>query len=529
MKKVSTKSRKRRLRRAVQAQMQAVVSPPSVKQIDRLEKKLDKLEITKLERVPRPVSNFQVSNPYVPQDPVCMMLVKPSEFMCRWPSMECVKKALVRSVRHVEIFANFTGSSPDDGRWAFYVQPKIGAPGNPINVQVGLLDVSGGWPAVVDITTLTQSSNSGQLFTDLFFDQLTQPSLNQLWFLASNGAPTWFPSSQLSPAYSGVADFQWQAALPFTDRYFFPPGLYNVDIAIIYPTGAPVANLYTVTLGNVSGNSNLVTIQQAGYVAGGVIYAEHTSYRLLIASRTDYIDIINITLNPTAGVGFMVVNPTMDSLSPIWADSGDVDKLRPVGMSVLYQNSAPQMIDGGDVAIAYLPGDSLQKSVLGEITPSSLVNFEKLAETRDRYKGPQRNGAYAWYSPANVRDLEMRTPNEANAYLYPFIMVAGQATVGVQGTIGYYKIGTVEIVHIFEFETNSQLYEVSCEQVPTSQLDTELACLHGIEHCSENPAHLAMVKTVMARVKNALGKAYSFYLNNKSWINPALRAVLTAL
>lgn len=436
-------------------------------------------------------------------------LIMPKANMARIPDSFPRPTALVRSINVVDVMANFVGQ-PDDGRFALFIQPHLGAVDSPVHYKVGIVDSLGGWPA--DLTQAAQyvSNLAGSdPRLDPFNASLTQPGN---FFFGWNLAFAAAVSNNLlgnAPPTLQAANYGLVVTQPSPGVFALPPGTYFVSYS------AAGAGFTGLTTGGTATFTALASV--------------------LLANAFSFTGILQVT---AAGQTWAPVSPSTAitvgnlSFSPIFTDAvscpanfGAIRTLRPVAMSVLASCVLPELTNGGNIASAYVPPGAIAESFVTnsvQTVNGCLANWENLARLPDSYNGPLKTGTYAWWAPEDFREVSLLTPDELVQEEYPTLVVAGQWT---PGTTPPGNTGTpvrLEIVTIYEFTTTSLLYEQMACVGNQALLDTVNLSLAGQPHCMPNGQHWDWLKG-MAK------KAAQFFRDNQSWIIPAAKAGMSLL
>lgn len=196
---------------------------------------------------------------------------------------------------------------------------------------------------------------------------------------------------------------------------------------------------------------------------------------------------------------------------------GAAESIRPVAHCLWFEPTLTTLADGGNVSITLLPPDAL----LGQITPLNfldatndggvnqaqwqgqgpLQNWENLAQVPGSYNGPLKKGAYCFWLPSKVSDIDMTSVASNCVANFPTIVVSGQwsgnptadATDQFTGMIGKVRVTT-----LYEFTT--------CDQSRSTKRGTSVPGMfefiqHLMKHQStamENSTHKSWIDKVLA-------------------------------
>jgi hypothetical protein len=190
--------------------------------------------------------------------------------------------------------------------------------------------------------------------------------------------------------------------------------------------------------------------------------------------------------------GFQLIPVSDDSITEV-SDSGIIIKMRPIAQSALVTCTLPDINAGGNIVAYSAPsGDIKNYYYKTSNTVGPYQNWEVLARNNKGICTLDSNfktGSYTFSQPWDKNDLLMRTPTECNKYAYQGIVVSGQINPSVALT-GIINVGRIRIVTLFEYTTDSRLFEPQAWLGSGDDLDFVLAYLSTCEHSMENPLHL---------------------------------------
>lgn len=157
---------------------------------------------------------------------------------------------------------------------------------------------------------------------------------------------------------------------------------------------------------------------------------------------------------------------------------GAAESIRPVAHCLWFEPTLNSLADGGNVSITLLPPDAL----LGQIAPLNflsatddaglqpaqwqgqgpLQNWENLAQVPASYNGPLKKGAYCFWLPSKISDIDMTSVATNCVANFPTIVVSGQwngnpSVPGDSVTDQFTGlIGKVRVTTLYEYTTCAQ-------------------------------------------------------------------------
>jgi len=221
---------------------------------------------------------------------------------------------------------------------------------------------------------------------------------------------------------------------------------------------------------------------------------------------------------------------TANNIDPIYPpmDYGPVTSIRPVAMSALASYIGPLLTNGGNIAGAWLPSQSLNAQIITNVagggSQQNLMYWESLAKVPESYDGPIKDGSYVWWSEQDITNTKFYSPSASLAVDYPILAVSGQWNPG--SAVSSAATIRLEVVTVLEFTTNSLLWESEHCVGSVAEMDSTNKMLAGQAHAMPNGKHMDWIKSM-------IGKASGAYKNNKTWIDPLAKTLgtlaLTAL
>jgi len=453
-------------------------------------------------------------------------LVRPDECAARIPDSFSGDTALVSSVTVLQIPVFFTGMGTDSGRFSCMVNPTLGSLNEPSTFKVALVkpvSLGGGnyqWPKDLSLSQNFVSIDNGKdIRLDTFYSELTQPGMGVAYYngdlpSATAGSPFGASITQQS-GYGLTVQYNGSGQSAFSP----PPGFYKVDIVLRDST--PTASLFP-------------TVTPFG---GATVITEYTgqSIDFSVSYFSAYITIPSANLGGTAGFtvavpagasfpltqSHMSISRTFNDLPGIPESQGLVNKYRPVACSVLTTYTGPTLLDGGNIAGAFLPAGAVRSQFFNTNFNSAIGNlssWENVAGVKGSFTCPLVKGNYSWYQPTALSDYDMFTPAEANAHDYPSIIVSGQVVPGNTAPVDGSTYVRVLIHSVYEIETDSLLLVSRHQRGSQAEMDRVLNHLVGLPHTMENPTHVSFGQKVL----NAFKSAGSWIWKNRRPITSAI-------
>jgi hypothetical protein len=465
-------------------------------------------------------------------------LMCPQARQCRVPDGNASPTFLVKSVMIIEPPCNWTGSI-DDGKFSGAFQAIPGNSQQAIYYQNMIVNSAGGWP-----TDFTQKAsfclddgNLNRYFPqDQYASLLFEPDLGVCALLGAGGGNTILGSAPaFNAANSFVVTVTPNLATNTNAITGLQPGTYLFTSIIGWSTAS------AVTTGNESDwtpiggavlddMSYTVTLYLAGTVAVEFYQALVTVY-----STTDGILITDVAAKVPM-YSYVSFAPSVDYLAPAALTGGLTALIRPVAMSVLATCMASELTNGGEISIAVVPGDVIESHYAiqtaqanGSYNNVSYAAADPLAGLSDSYNGKLKDGAYAFWVPSGVADLEFRTPSEANDHYYPVIICSGVNSQTPAPTGNTAKPIRFIVTRVFEIQSEIPVWGLQADLGKAGHVEEALSFLAQTKHCMANAEHVNFLAKMREQLRQFLTQAAQFYSSNSSWINPAVSAGLALL
>jgi len=438
-------------------------------------------------------------------------LVYPRANMCRVPDSYPRPTALVRSISTFDVPV-YLDTTIDSGRFAISILPTLGGTNTLQAYKQALVDGSSPWPRdFSDQNNFTSVLGGRDLRVDQFFGPLTQGSPGLL-HIAANIASTANPFS--GGAHDLPVSYGLGYAIASGGLLKLPPGAY-IGTAVATNAASPI----TITLtASTPGNLSILN-------AGGPVNTGYVVFVWVVTSPSDTLEFIQAGAFATTTDFSLTVTNTQTSFGGASTNFGAVSQIRPVAMSCLATYVNTTLLDGGNIAGAYVPGGTLASnyftSANNVTAQGSYANWENLSLSTSSYNGPIRDGCYVWWCPEDIVDYELTEPANSSAHDFPSIMIAGKFSPGGDFTTPQSATPIrLEIVTVYEFSTNSQLWEKSACVGSQAIIDAANRLLASQQHAMQNKVHLQWLKDLANGIGKIVKPVASFLYNNRNKLLP---------
>jgi len=217
--------------------------------------------------------------------------------------------------------------------------------------------------------------------------------------------------------------------------------------------------------------------------------------------------------NGSPGVGTMIssnisIVPTFTTGIPLVQGAGLVEQYRPVAMTAFLTSTLPTLLDGGEIAASWVPGETFEKNFFvqsAEANVGQLQQYECVRRLDGAYSGPVKQGAFVWYRPEDLPDYSMYTCTAALANNFPALAISGVVNVASLSPMQTVSLGRLEVCTVYEAEFSAPLLESICCVGSQSEVDTATRLLAGVPYATQNGKHLDTIK--------------SFLINARKWYN----------
>ncbi len=191
---------------------------------------------------------------------------------------------------------------------------------------------------------------------------------------------------------------------------------------------------------------------------------------------------------------------------------------RLVAMSLLVQNTSPEIANGGTISIGRLNRDLSPFSPVANLISSTRIN--------DIHQGPAASGGYAWWMPREniarqYADLADATRTlSAEPYLYCQISGWGGASASSVA---------ITVCYVVDFTILSQLYEKRSPPPMTRRWDEMYNILANVPAASCNPEHKQIFSDYLKKAKSTVDSVAEHYQKYKDVYNLVFEGILAAL
>jgi hypothetical protein len=438
-------------------------------------------------------------------------LIDPEKFDNKFPDSFTRPTACFRSIAQFDLPVKFeTGSN--SGRFSFCVQPKFGSYSSLGNYQIAICNPPGPWDTA-DWSLATNYSTclkEGDPRVDTNYALLTGgvTSITQWQTGAAAVDPhgyNLFTNGNITLTNGRPITFSNNTAVPNGFNVVgFPIGLWYVDLTFRMVTNATVLPLTTSF--KINGISGVTITQQTSFISGP--QAVQGDARLVTWSGTvkssGCLATASIVLERVAGTpiltsdyatyGFYATFTSMAS-----SGGGFIESMRPVAQSALLTYMGPDLLNGGEVSMAYVDPTYIKSAFFGNDNPfGAAQDASVLSKITGGWNDRLATGAYGWWSPRDKNDAEFHSPVEQTKIDYPGIICSGTftptstITAGAANTVLRLRVCTV-----WEFWTESTAWKTSYGVGSQQIVDTVFAMLRQQTHVRQNGNHLEWIRNFM--------------------------------
>lgn len=452
------------------------------------------------------------------------MLMNPKFYMRRYMDPFSRPTALVRSIATFDVpcWIDATGNS---GRFSCAIQPTLGSPdGNSPTVwKQALVNGLNPWPTDFTVpASFIQVLNGRDLRVDPFYEPLTQgPSGFLSVYSNAPGSMTPFAGGTSTVAVEDSSLGISFTIRPSTNgRWYLQPGSYVCVVVVSNPAPTTI-DISAPT----DGASFEIVFNQLTSVNPSLVVL------INVANVNQYFE---LTLNTPTSTNILVnFSTTLTANGGAPSDFGPVSQIRPLAMSCLASYMGTTLQDGGMIAAGYVPGGTLDSNYFttanGAGSLGNFTSWENLSLSPNSYNGPLRDGAYVWWSPEDVVDTQMLKPSLSAAHEFPSLIVSGQFNPNAATLDAAVPVVRLEIVTVYEFVTNLQLYEVSSCVGSAADMDLANKLLVGQPHAMTNKLHLKWLTDFFKDVGSGIGSASRFIVKNAPKALPIIEGLAGAL
>lgn len=494
-----------------------------------------------------------------------LTLIDANSFKSRYPDSYPKPTAVFRSVAEYSVPVNYN-STNNQGLFSICVQPKFGGLASPSQYQLAMANVG---VTTWDTANWSDPNNYQGAFLagDCRVDPnyyLMQGALSGQWCgnIAFNGntlyvgAPNAFNSVGFNLFNAGSAVVNPPAFGPTPVFFANPaPGSGNVQwdwIGLTKGTWRVTLTTksissgvttqpwtYAVTAGN-TGVSSITTVYNVGSVnvgdgAGDVLITSGDFIVTCTASAGSFLQVhlVHDTGTSVSAADFNNVANSISTyldISPVLltaSSAGFIERMRPVAQTTLVTYMGPELVNGGQISMAYVDPDYVASNYFTSSPISGNgQSYDALSIVPTAYNGPLKTGAYGWWSPSKEGDMEFRTISEMAAYNYPAIICSGSFTP-VTSLAGGAPQGLirVRVCTAYEFWTESTAWDTETCAGSQMIIDEANRILSAQPHCMPNGKHLDWLKSVAKGAAQFVQRNQQLFLHLGSLAVNALAAL----
>lgn len=488
-----------------------------------------------------------------------LTLINPNNYKSRYPDSYPKPTAIFRSIAEYSVPVNYN-STANQGLFSLCVQPKFGGIASPLQYQLAMATVGvNTWDANIwsSASSYQGASLSGDCRLDPNYYLMQGALAGQFCGLFAFNGVTAYPGA--SGTFNSVGYNIFNQGIvtlnppPFGPQPTFPgnPAFGSGEITwdwISFPKGTwrvTITCTCVVSAFAINQPWKLVFNQISGIASLQVVYNtasfENTntnndvivvSADLIVSCTASNGAILQVDLETQTGAGVnfneFVNNATSMStnldISPVLltaSSAGFIERMRPVAQTTLVTYMGPDLVDGGQISMAYVDPDYVASNYFSS---SPLLgngqSYDALSTIPTAYNGPLKTGAYGWWSPSKEDDMDFLTISEMAAYSYPAIICSGSFTP-VTSLTGGAPLGLirVRVCTSYEFWTSSTAWDTEICAGSQAIIDEANHMLSQQPHCMPNGKHLQWLREV------AKGAAQFVQNNQKLFLNLGALAV----
>jgi hypothetical protein len=255
-------------------------------------------------------------------------------------------------------------------------------------------------------------------------------------------------------------------------------------------------------------------------LSGSLAYAINSGGEIAVwsvAAGTYYV--VFYTVSPGGGIwcqdGANSMTVTGHGMSqfpmfePHWIEDSKVSHYRIAAMSMLLTYTGNEYNNGGIIASARTRG------VYGyEQDPYSTI----VKLTRNQYHGALREGAYSFWIPGDLSELDFLGPGETPEA--PTVLVAAGNFDDPNGSL------ELTLTYVVEFYSPLQIFEQRVFPAMTDDFTMTWHYLATLESSTCNPKHVEMIKGFLKKFGNAAGQFAGWLAKNPEVVAAAKAAIM---
>lgn len=463
----------------------------------------------------------------VPRDPLrayLASLVNPEKYKARYPDAYARRTALFRSIAQYSIPLNYNATL-NQGRFSALIQPSFGSTQlQGYQIAMAKVDAANWDVADWSLASNYQGPNvDGDPRFDANYYNMQGSPAGMAVYNAAAVASSLSPFAGLT---AGASNFGPQPSFPLDGAVFdeitIPPGQWSLSILFYCGVTAAPVNLAwkqtatAVTALTISDSSNLCSTPSNG----GFFVAAYTA---ILTATSSSSSLFKYTISDSLGNALVNINNAMITIrlspavtGPVPPQTGFIERLRPVSQSALVTYMGPDLLNGGQVTMAYVDPDYANSNFFKSAAIGGQAqSYNALSKVNsDAYNGRLSEGAYGWWSPSANTDMSFMTPaDNANAD-FPVMIVSGAFTPA--SSLAGAADGTVRlrVCTVWEFTTESTAWDAQQCIGSSAIIDSVYAVLSNQDHTMPNATHESWMDSLLGD----LDKGLRFVDRNKSTI-----------
>jgi len=221
-------------------------------------------------------------------------------------------------------------------------------------------------------------------------------------------------------------------------------------------------------------------------------------------------------------------SPQFNDQYPITFNNGTINKVRPVACELMFTQTAPAAEVGGYLAGAKVSADIANQYFFQNEAGQSqgqLQYWEALRDFDGADGWDMKYGMRVVYTPEDEGDVEFRTPDDMNQYVYPCLIISGQANVPLTNASPNFQVGKVENTTVYEFTTALTLYDTQKCVGNDLMLAKAFEVLSMYPCVTHNGNHWEWIVAAMQKARRAAIAIGSWANENKDVLIPAAKAI----
>jgi hypothetical protein len=476
----------------------------------------------------------------------------PEDYKSRYPDSFSRPTALFRSVAEYSVPIAYDGTA-NSGQFSLCVQPKFGSTAftDPTTFQVAMANVTpANWPTAdwSVATNFLGSTTQGdpRLDPNFYYMQGTTGGFSA--FKSADITTNAIGTQGLQPLFNMAAlnnnNFGPQPTFTINangaSQLNLPPGTWSVTLTAVGKDTASSVNPYAFSFAQDVAIPNTATLVQTNMSNG--------SFETTLNAADTFVASINSILSAPMSGGFTRVrlldgngnaaaNAGLGSTTFVYCfitpaqtsanNAGFIERLRPVAQSTLVSYMGPELLDGGQITMAYVDPDWLSSNYFKKATFGVQgQDVNALATLNDNvYNGRLATGAYGWWSPTTNQDMTFTTISTNAASLLPGIVCSGSFTPATTIAGSVNNLVRLRVCTVWEFWTESTAWDVEKCLGSQAIIDAVNNILQDQPKVMPNGKHLEYIKRLFKQ-------SYQFVRDNPGLflkIGSALGSLASAL